>query len=112
MPVELGYVTLKVRDIERAQRFYGALFEWEFDISPKGAHVRNTKLPIGLDPHGPGDASFVYFRVEDMAKALKQVADLGGSVRDRFESPAGVMAVCVDDQDSAFSLWQPAPGFG
>ena len=112
MPVELGYITLQVREIERAVRFYGALFDWEFDSSPKGAHVKNTKLPIGLDPTGPVNASFVYFRVPDINATVKQIVELGGAVRERVESPAGLMAVCVDDQDTAFSLWQPAPGFG
>lgn len=112
MPVDLGYVTLQVKDIERGVRFYSALFDWEFDSSPKGAHVRNTKLPIGLDPTGPVDASFLYFRVQDIGAVTKQVTDLGGAIRDRIESPAGLMAICVDDQDTVFSLWQPAPGFG
>jgi len=112
MPVELGYVTLRVRDIARAERFYGALFNWEFDSSPKGAHVKNTKIPIGLDPSGPANASFVYFRVPDMDAAEKQITELGGTIRERSQSPAGQMAVCVDDQDTLFSLWQPAPGFG
>jgi len=111
MPVELGYFTLRVRDIGRAERFYGALFGWEFDSSPKGAHVKNTKLPVGLDPTGPVDASFVYFRVQDIEAVTKQVAELGGTIRRRMESPAGLMAVCVDDQDTVFSLWQPATGF-
>src|SRR5262249_45139582 len=108
----LGYVALQVKDVKRAERFYGALFGWEFDSSPKGTHVRNTRLPIGLDPTGPVDASFVYFRVEDIELAVRQIAELGGAIRHRMESPAGLMAVCVDDQDTGFSLWQPAPGFG
>ena len=112
MPVELGYVTLQVKDMERAIRFYGALFDWEFDSSPKGAHVTNAKLPIGLNPAGPVDASFLYFRVEDIGAVTRQVAELGGAVRSRMESPAGLMAVCADDQETLFSLWQPAPGFG
>lgn len=112
MPVELGYFTLQVKDIGRAKRFYGALFGWEFDKSPKGAHVKNTKLPIGLDPGGPTNISFAYFRVQDISTAMKQIAALGGEVRDRIESPAGLMAVCADDQDTVFSLWQAAPGFG
>jgi predicted enzyme related to lactoylglutathione lyase len=112
MPVELGYFTLQVKDIDRAQRFYGALFGWEFDSSPKGAHVRNTKLPIGLDPGGPVNIAFAYFRVEDIEASVRQITGLGGDVRQRIESPAGLMAICTDDQDTVFSLWQPAPGFG
>jgi predicted enzyme related to lactoylglutathione lyase len=112
MPVEPGYVALRVKDVERAQRFYGALFNWEFDSFPKGAHVKNTKFPIGLDPNGPVDASFVYFRVPDIDAAETQVTKHGGAIRERIQSPAGLMAVCADDQDTLFSLWQPAPGFG
>jgi predicted enzyme related to lactoylglutathione lyase len=112
MPVELGYFTLRVKDIGRATRFYGALFGWEFDESPKGAHVKNTKLPIGLDGGGPSDISFAYFQVDDISAAMAQIVDLGGTVRERIESPAGLMAVCADDQDTLFSLWQAAPGFG
>jgi predicted enzyme related to lactoylglutathione lyase len=43
---------------------------------------------------------------------LKQVVQLGGTVRERTETPAGPMAVCADDQDTVFSLWQAALGFG
>ena len=112
MPVELGYFTLNVIDIARTRQFYGALFGWEFDGSPQGAHVTNTNLPTGLHDSGPVDVSFVYFRVEDIDMAAKRIAELGGAVRERSESPAGLMATCVDDQDTVFSLWQPAPGFG
>ena len=96
----------------RAMLFYGALFGWEFDESPKGAHVKNTKLPIGLDPGGPTDISFAYFRVQDINAVMAHISELGGAVREQFESPAGRMAVCADDQGTVFSLWQPAPGFG
>lgn len=90
MPVELGYFTLQVKDIGRAKRFYGALFGWEFDKSPKGAHVKNTKLPIGLDPGGPTNISFAYFRVQDISTAMKQIAALGGEVRDQSKVPLGL----------------------
>ena len=112
MPTELGYFTLHVKDIGRAQRFYGPLFGWEFDVSPKGAHVKNTKLPIGLDPGGPVNVPFAYFRVQDIDATLKQIVELGGETHQQIESPAGLMAVCADDQGTVFSLWQPAPGFG
>jgi predicted enzyme related to lactoylglutathione lyase len=111
MPAELGYFTLNVKDIARAQRFYGALFGWEFEGGPKGAHVRNTKLPIGLAPGGPASLPFVYFRVQDINAAATHVAELGGTVRERTENPSGLTAVCADDQGTEFSIWQPAPGF-
>ena len=30
MPVELGYFVVTVRDLERAQRFFGALMGWTY----------------------------------------------------------------------------------
>ena len=112
MPVELGYFTLKVGDIARAQQFYGSLFGWEFDGGANGAHVKNTRLPIGLSQGGPVSAPFLYFRVDNIDAAAMQLEELGGKVRERTQSPAGSMALCVDDQGTEFSLWQPAPGFG
>lgn len=112
MPAELGYITLKVGEIERAQTFYRELFGWEFVGTPLGAHVKNTKLPVGLDASGPVSVPFIYFRVDDLAASTKKVEALGGSVRDRSENPSGLMAECSDDQGTVFSLWQPNPGFG
>ena len=111
MPVELGYFTIAVKDVARAEKFYGALFGWEFAMSPMGAHIKNTKLPIGFSTKGPVDISFTYFKVKDVEEASKQVAELGGKVRSASESPSGKTAECADDQGTVFSLWQPAPGF-
>ena len=110
MPVELGYFTFNVKDIVRAQKFYGALFGWQLDMSPMGAHVKNTSFPIGLASGSAGDFRFAYFKVADIEAAVKQVAELGGAVRERSDNPSGLSAVCADDQDTIFSLWQPAPG--
>jgi len=108
MPVELGYFTLKVADVERAKKFYAGLFGWEY----QGAgHVGNTKFPMGLGAGGPVDASFAYFKVGDIEKTEARVTALGGQVRERGEAPSGKNAVCTDDQGTVFSLWQPAPGF-
>ncbi len=113
MPNEVGYLTLPVKDIARAQRFYGALFGWEFQTGPSGgAHVTNTTLPIGLAANGPVKAPFVYFRVEDFDAAEKRIVELGGAVSGITKSPAGIMAECTDDQETVFSIWQPAPGLG
>jgi predicted enzyme related to lactoylglutathione lyase len=111
MPVELGYLTLKVADVGRARTFYGALFGWEFEGGAGGAHVKNTKLPLGLAQGGPVSISFAYFKVADIDATMARVRELGGTARDRAESPSGLSAVCTDDQGTEFSLWQPAPGF-
>ncbi len=111
MTAELGYFTLPVKDIARAKVFYGELFGWEFEESGQGVHVRNTKLPIGLQPGGPAEMPFVYFSIPDMSYATRRVRELGGSVRSENEFPSGLNTVVVDDQGTVFSLWQAAAGY-
>lgn len=111
MTAELGYFTLPVKDIARAKKFYGALFDWEFEESGEGVHVRNTKFPLGLQPKGPAELPFVYFSVPDMAYATRRLRELGGTVREENEYPSGLNAVVSDDQGTVFSLWQPAAGY-
>jgi len=112
MPTELGYVTLPVKDVNRAMQFYGALFGWACEhASEKGAHVGNTNFPLGISTGGPTDLHFLYFRVDDIAAMKAKVAELGGKVREEGESQSGRHATCADDQGTVFSLWQPAPGF-
>jgi predicted enzyme related to lactoylglutathione lyase len=112
MVVELGYLTLPVKDVSRAAKFYGTLFGWTFVMQGlQGAHVNNTKFPLGLIGKGPAHARFVFFRVEDIVAAKAKLVSLGGSVTEESENPSGLNAVCVDDQGTEFSLWQPAPGF-
>jgi len=114
LPVELGYLTLSVKDLERAKAFYGELFGWEFEPGASGpsyAHVKNTALPIGFTSDGPQQAANLYFRVPDLAAAESRVRELGGAIVSEYSSPTGDGARCRDDQGTEFSLWQPAPGF-
>jgi uncharacterized protein len=109
MPIELGYFTLHVADVARARTFYAALFGWQVE---EGGHVSNTKLPLGLAPGAPADVSGVaYFRTDDIEALLARLPALGGAVLERGHPPSGMNAKCRDDQDTVFSVWQPAPGF-
>ena len=108
MPVELGYFTLSVADLERGKAFYGALFGWVFE---EGGHVGNTKFPLGLTGGKPGDYSTTYFKVVEMDNLVQRVEQLGGKVRSRHTYASGPSAECEDDQGTVFCLWQPAPGY-
>jgi len=114
MAIELGYFTIGVADVKRAAKFYGALFGWEFDpaaTSEQYAHVSNTKLPFGLNKAAPADLSAFHFRVDDIAALAAKVRALGGKPGEITKSPSGLGSLCVDDQGTKFSLWQPAAGF-
>jgi uncharacterized protein len=111
MAVEVGYLTIGVKDVARAKVFYGKLFGWDVAVTPMGGHVANTKLPIGLAASGPARVPFIYFKVEDIEGTLKRLGELGGKIISRSDTPSGQMAECADDQETVFSVWQPAPGF-
>ena len=111
MAVEIGYVALSVKDIARAKEFYGKLFGWDIAVTPMGGHVGNTKLPIGLTTGAAAHVPFIYFKVPDMEAATKRITELGGRISNRSTSQAGLIAECVDNQETIFSIWQPAPGF-
>ena len=114
MTIELGYFTIGVADVARARKFYGALFGWEFDPAASNeqyAHVSNTKLPFGLNKAAPADLSAFHFRVDDIAALAAKVRALGGKPGEITKSPSGLGSLCVDDQGTKFSLWQPAAGF-
>jgi hypothetical protein len=112
MVTELGYVTLQVKDVACATQFYGALFGWAFEhVSANGAHVANTKFPLGIGTGGPSDLHFLYFRIDDIVAMKAKVVELGGRVQQEGEPPSGSNAICIDDQGTVFSLWQPAQGF-
>jgi uncharacterized glyoxalase superfamily protein PhnB len=113
-PVELGYVTFATPDTATAARFYGALFGWVTEGGSLGdeyAHVANTRLPMGLTPGPVDEAAVLYFRVDDIARYVARVRELGGEVVSEATYDSGPNAVCRDDQGREFQLWSPAPGF-
>ncbi|MEV4179155.1 VOC family protein [Nonomuraea sp. NPDC049709] len=112
MPVELGYYTLSVRDLDRAAAFYGALFGWEFKREHETyLHVTNTTVPMGFVSGGPSSQPNLYYHVTDIDAAVERVRELGGRTGELLDSKSGRGCSCTDDQGTELSLWQPAPGF-
>lgn len=112
MAGDLGYFTVPVADVKRAQAFYGRLFGWQFtpDANDSYAHVANTTPGGGLHRDNARSPK-VWFKVADIRAAVAQVRELGGSADEPQQSASGWSAACRDDQDTQFNLWQPAPGF-
>jgi predicted enzyme related to lactoylglutathione lyase len=112
--VEIGYVTFGSPDTRVAAEFYGALFGWATEPGASGeeyAHIDNTKLPMGLAPGSVEEAPVIYFRVDDIARYVARVRELGGEVVSETTYDSGPNAVCTDSQGRQFQLWQPAPGY-
>lgn len=106
---ELFYFSLPAADGERAKRFYGELFGWEFG-SYTGNTIVNSAPEGGLGGMKPGIHPEVWFRVDDLDVAMKVVADAGGTSTFVGEGEEGRHAWCTDDQGFEFGISEPSPG--
>jgi uncharacterized protein len=99
-----------VRDLPRAQRFFGELLGWRFADDGRG-HVTNISAPPGAVTDGyPDDTGArLWFVVDDLAAAVATVRTLGGTATEPAESPSGRWSDCTDDQGTVFSLSEPSP---
>lgn len=108
---DISYVTMVVADDERAKRFYGAVFGWEWEAGsvphawgPAG-HA-GEEFGIWADPEQRPEVQLCY-RVNDIEDAVARVRAAGGQAGEVERKPYGLMVDCVDDQDAHFQLWQP-----
>ncbi|HEV3226609.1 MAG TPA: VOC family protein [Acidimicrobiales bacterium] len=110
---DIGYMTLEVRDGDRARRFYEGLFGWTFaEGHEEGSfHISSITPPAGV--HGGQEQTEVrlYFRVDDIEAAATRVRELGGEVLTVTDYDSGGNAECVDDQGLRFDLFRPRPGY-
>jgi uncharacterized protein len=108
---ELGYFTLSVADLARAQAFYGAVLGWEFAPEETSAHITNLSTPGGLEVADKPAVATLYFRVDDIEAGVARVRAGGGQAGEIVDSPSGRNAACHDEQGTPFSLWEPAAGY-
>lgn len=112
MAGELVYFVVNAADAERAKRFYGELFGWEFAEGrvSGGFQITNTEPPGGLFAGGDAKAPKVWFKVDDINEGIERVRALGGEAGEPEEIASGFMASCRDDQGNELNLWAPKPG--
>jgi len=114
MDGSLSFFELGVEDTDKARRFYGQLFGWEFVDEKAGSTIETPNIPGGLHGGDPGASPYLFFRVSDLAAALEQVRALGGDIGEYVSSDdddtvarLGRFQTCKDDQGSIFGLHQP-----
>src|SRR6185295_12356015 len=89
MPAPVVHFEIGVKDIAKAQKFYGPLFGWEFQTYNTAAMIGNVgpMAPnktegiggmINSLGHPPHQYVTFYAQVDDVQKTLDQVAKLGG----------------------------------
>ena len=118
------YVSLNVRDIERAASFYASVLGWNVTGAdrPSARMVEGQSIAQGLASIGPslqflaglglqlppdrGPGGYVTFAVDDVDAAVARVRAAGGQSTDAADVPYGRIAQCVDDQGILFAIQQ------
>lgn len=116
MAGELAFFEIGVEDTDRGRRFYEGLFGWKMQPGPSGGGftIETPSIRGGMHGGDKGAAPYVFFKVDDMEKALERVRELGGEVDDpgiegdeEAQARFGRFKLCRDDQGSPFGLHQP-----
>jgi uncharacterized protein len=117
------WIDLGIPDLERAMDFYGALFDWKFEIGPEesGRYTtcfRDGKRVAALMPNPDPQASTfwwnVYFAASDCDAVVQRAVDAGGSVlvEPMDVMDQGRMAIVRDNVGGQFGLWQAGAHLG
>ena len=122
-----SFTDLATPDPDASQRFYGALFGWDFDTRPAGPDATYTmcskdgKVAAGMMQLSPEMAQSgmppvwsSYVTVDDLEAATAKVAPAGGQVmRPPMDvMDAGRMAVVTDSAGAVFCLWEAGESIG
>lgn len=105
---DVEYITFSPGDEERASRFYGRLFGWEFTPGhvPHGLNVQGPVPMTGMWGGTGRQVVDLVFRVDDIVAAVARVRAAGGTATDPVREPYGSLAECMDNQGMRFSLGQ------
>ncbi|GAB2602197.1 VOC family protein [Streptomyces capparidis] len=112
------WVSLLVRDLPAAERFYGALFGWEFRPGPQRLGPYTRAVLGGREVAGmaqiPRDRRMpvswtVYLAGDDADATAERVREAGGTVAvGPIEvDSAGRMAIASDPAGAVFGIWEP-----
>jgi len=107
---DVVYASLQVADPTQAAAFYRSVLDWDVAGEASRYSVSGQSLPLAIlgDPSGTG--LFTVYAVDDLGEAARRVRAAGGSATEPAERPYGRIVDCVDDQGTAFAVWQRDPG--
>jgi predicted enzyme related to lactoylglutathione lyase len=108
-------------NVERAKKFYSALFKWRFESFPEMEYSLITTENLDGTPGigggmgkrmDPSQRMMNYFGVSSIDAAMKQVKSLGGKiVSEKMAVPGmGYLVNCIDTEGNAFGLWEEDKG--
>ncbi len=98
---------LPAADTQRAQKFYGQLFGWQFERFGEDDYHMTYDAGGAIYGAPGGNGLLTYFGVGDIDAAVERVRELGGESGEKREIPGvGRYAVCTDSEGNAFGLYQ------
>lgn len=117
---EYTHIEIPADDVDRAQRFYGELFGWQFTAMPDFPGYVLYTTPSGEEGTGGAigkrgetapEKVRNYVHVDSIDESLARARELGGSVvTEKSEVPGqGWYAVLTDTEGNEFALWERLP---
>jgi predicted enzyme related to lactoylglutathione lyase len=109
-PGDIGYVSLWVPDVARAEAFFGSGWTFASGSGAQGRQVEGTSPHHGLWGGIEHNTLFLCYFVDDVDAAVARVRAAGGEAEEPTEEPFGRVASCVDDQGTPFAVFRPPLG--
>jgi uncharacterized protein len=117
MAGEIVHIEFPSVDAERAQRFWGGLFGWQFGDSG----MPDFDYRMARTGEGSGAAIYAsserdghpkyYYATDDIDASSVRVRELGGAAEPKQPVPGhGWFCACSDSEGNAFSLFQADTG--
>jgi uncharacterized protein len=115
---EYNHIEIPYDDEERAKRFYGGVFGWQFrqmdgfegyDLYTAGPGELGGGL--GKRGEGAGETTRNYILVDSVDQAVKKVTELGGTItEDKSEIPGmGWFAAGTDSEGNPIAIYEALP---
>lgn len=93
----------------RATKFYGQLFDWQFQPFEEGGDYQMAMEAGGAIYPTDKKGILVYFASDDIDASVARVRELGGEAGDAQEIPGvGRYSHCTDTEGNLFGLYQQA----
>ncbi|SON58864.1 hypothetical protein MSIMFI_00342 [Mycobacterium simulans] len=105
---DIGYISVRVPDADRAAAFYGHVLGWTYD--PPTHRVTNTDLPTGIYASAGTPTLFCCYAVSNLEAARRAITEAGGAAGDTRQTEHGSILDATDSQGTAFAVFEPAAG--
>ncbi|HWE91141.1 MAG TPA: VOC family protein [Pseudonocardiaceae bacterium] len=106
----VGYASVWLPDIERAETFYRAVLGWSFAPGSieHGRQIEDVRPRMGMAGGVEHSSLFLAHAVPDVRAAVRRIHAAGGQADEPVQQPYGLISDCVDDQGLRFSVYEGA----